>query len=126
MSPSVWNFVSLASILFSGCAYATPSAGCGKDLPTNITAGGHEGLAQKVQFTTVSGGSPGMARKYWIHVPSNYNKTNPTPLIFSFHGNGQLATYQEELSQFSNETWNPNAIAVYPLGEGKEEGEVVP
>ncbi|CAG8979105.1 hypothetical protein HYALB_00000236 [Hymenoscyphus albidus] len=120
MSSSLSTFVALASILFSGHAYAASSAGCGKNLPAHITAGGQ---SHEVNFTTVSGGSPGMKRQYWIHVPSNYNKDKPAPLIFSFHGNGGTAANQEDLSQFSNESWNPNAIAVYPLGVGKSAGQ---
>jgi poly(3-hydroxybutyrate) depolymerase len=38
------------------------------------------------------------------------------PLIFSFHGRTKTAESQEQLSQFSNEAWNPDAIAVYPQG----------
>ncbi|KAJ7278383.1 hypothetical protein C8J57DRAFT_1306799 [Mycena rebaudengoi] len=55
---------------------------------------------------------------YSFNVPSAYN-TNVAArqLILPFHGNGKTASSQEEdLSDFNNETWNPNAISVYAQG----------
>jgi len=86
------------------------SAGCGKDLPAAQSPPG--GASHQTDFTQ----SDGTARTYLIHIPSNYDKNAPVPLIFSFHGRGKSSSEQEGLSQFSNENWNPNGIAVYPQG----------
>jgi poly(3-hydroxybutyrate) depolymerase len=98
------------SILLSiaSLATATASAGCGKPLPEHQGAGGH----YPTDFTT----SDGTLRSYIIHIPSNYDENRAVPLIFSFHGRSKTAESQEQLSQFSNEAWNPDAIAVYPQG----------
>ena len=82
--------------------------GCGTAPP--LTPGG-----ETQTFTVQSGG---LARTYNVHLPSNYDQDSAdgTPLILSFHGNNRDAYEQEALSQFSNETYNPNAIAVYPQG----------
>lgn len=60
--------------------------------------------------------SGGTQRSYRMHIPSGYNKDKAAPVIFSFHGRSKTAKGQEELSQFSNEEWNPDAIAIYPQG----------
>jgi poly(3-hydroxybutyrate) depolymerase len=101
-------------LLLSSTLFATSipvkSAGCGKDLPAAQTPPG--GASHQTEFTQ----SDGTARTYLIHIPSNYDKNTPTPLILSFHGRGKNSSEQEGLSQFSNEDWNPNGIAVYPQG----------
>jgi poly(3-hydroxybutyrate) depolymerase len=109
MQPTISIFLIVAAGLFNP-GLAAPTAGCGKDLPaaspstcnsTNLTP-----------FTT----RDGTKREYRIHVPSKYDKDTAAPLIFSFHGHSKDACKQEKLSQFSNEDWNPDAIAVYPQG----------
>lgn len=86
------------------------SAGCGKDLPVAQSPPG--GASHQTSFKQ----SDGTARTYLIHIPSNYDKNTPVPLIFSFHGRSKNSSEQEALSQFSNESLNPNGIAVYPQG----------
>lgn len=110
MAPlKIASILAIASALFVP-SYAAGSAGCGKDLPAIDTPPG--GLGRKTSFTQADG----TPRIYRIHIPSNYDKDTPVPVIFSFHGHGGTAKDQEALSQFSNETFNPNAIAVYPQG----------
>jgi len=99
----------LATTLVSTCS-AAPSGGCGKDLPASQTSPG--GPGHQTSFNQ-SNGTP---RTYRIHIPSNYEKNKAVPLIFSFHGHGKTSQEHEDLSQFSNEEFNPNAIAVYPQG----------
>jgi poly(3-hydroxybutyrate) depolymerase len=108
-------FSYLQSILLLSSTFRTPvivanSAGCGKDLPKAQTPPG--GASHQTDFQQ----SDGTPRTYLIHIPSNYDKNTPVPLIFSFHGRHKNSSEQEALSQFSNEDWNPNGIAVYPQG----------
>lgn len=56
----------------------------------------------------------GRNRSYLIHLPSNYTTHKPAPVVLAFHGRGKDSEYMEKLSQFSNEEFNPDAIAVYP------------
>jgi hypothetical protein len=86
------------------------SAGCGKELPVAQSPPG--GASHQTDFTQ----GDGTARTYLIHIPSNYDKNTPVPLIFSFHGRRKNSSEQEALSQFSNENLSPNGIAVYPQG----------
>lgn len=60
--------------------------------------------------------SSGGQRKFLVHVPSSYNIYKPTGVIFSYHGNSRTAQYQESLSRFSDPSFNPDHIAVYPQG----------
>jgi len=99
----------VASSLASSVTAAN-SGGCGKDLPAAQSPPG--GASHETDFTT----SDGTARTYLIHIPSSYDKNTAVPLIFSFHGHGKNSSEQEGLSQFSNEQFNPNGIAVYPQG----------
>ncbi|KAF7590083.1 hypothetical protein BBP40_003285 [Aspergillus hancockii] len=94
-------------------ASAARSPGCGQALPPNQSPGGP---SDGVNFTTADG----TQRYYLVHIPSNYDVNTPAPLIFSFHGRGKTAEGQEQLSQFSNEAWNPNGIAIYPQGLKKQ------
>ncbi|KAE8385808.1 Alpha/Beta hydrolase protein [Aspergillus alliaceus] len=99
-------------ILTIGIASATGSAGCGQSISLNQGPGS----SQSVIFTT----SDGIHRPYRIYIPSSYSINTPTPLIFSFHGWNRSLEWQESLTQFSNETWNPDTIAVYP--QAREQG----
>ena len=87
--------------------------GCENPIPTCKTLGGVSGSCYIQDFTTSAGGPK---RKFIYHVPKNYDSSKPAPLIFSFHGHGKNAENQELLSQFSDEAYNQNAIAVYPDG----------
>lgn len=84
------------------------SSGCGKPLPSTVVPG-----ANSTAGTVTSGGRE---RDYRIHIPKTYQKHIPVPVILSYHGRTEDAEDQEQLSQFSNPTYNPTAIAVYPQG----------
>lgn len=81
--------------------------GCGNELPRGIEPG---------VSTNTTIDIAGVERQYRIHLPDNYDANNPVPLILSYHGRGKDMKFQEELSQFSNKSNNPDAIAVYPQG----------
>jgi poly(3-hydroxybutyrate) depolymerase len=83
-------------------------SGCGEPLPDGVSIG------KPSNQTIISGG---LNRTYRIHAPDSYQTSTPAPLILSFHGRHRNATEQERLSDFSNASYNPSAIAVYPQGE---------
>ncbi|KAF1986957.1 carbohydrate esterase family 1 protein [Aulographum hederae CBS 113979] len=93
---------------FLDIAYAaTPSSGCGRQIPGNIN------LTASTNVSIISGG---FNRSYLFHLPKAYDIDTPAPLIFSYHGRTRSAEQQEGLSQFSNSSYNKDAIAVYPQG----------
>ena len=107
----------LKSLLLLASAFTTTSlagrtGGCRKDLPPAQTTPGNCVSSHQTDFTQ----SNGVKRTYRIHIPSNYDKNNAVPLIFSFHGHNKTACGQEKLSEFSNEDWNRDGIVVYPQG----------
>lgn len=55
-------------------------------------------------------------RTYRIHLPSSYDQNTAAPLLISYHGHGKDMVQQETLSQFSNDAFNSDMIAVYPQG----------
>ncbi|KAL8688276.1 MAG: hypothetical protein Q9218_005773 [Villophora microphyllina] len=81
------------------------TSGCGLSLQTG----------QSTDITIKSGGQD---RQFRVHVPTAYDKTIPTPLLFSFHGATKTMTDQETITRFSNSSVNPSMIAVYPQGLG--------
>ncbi|CAD0113294.1 unnamed protein product [Aureobasidium uvarum] len=85
------------------------SSGCGAALPPGIQLGG-----PSVTFNITSGG---VIRSFNVHVPTSYKNTKASPLIVAYHGRSNNQLSVESDSQLSSETWNPYAIAVYPLGE---------
>ena len=86
------------------------SVACGSVLPYGLTPGGNS-----TNHTIYSGG---LNRSYLLYLPPNYDMKTPAPTILSFHGNNRNASEQEQLSQFSNSTFNNNSIAIYPQGFG--------
>lgn len=76
----------------------------------------HDALVAARNSTRFSISSSSVQREFLIHVPSTYNALHPAGVIFSYHGNSRTAHYQETLSQFSDPTFNPDHIAVYPQG----------
>lgn len=85
-------------------ASTTPSAGCGKK---------HDFVGQTKEFSFQSSGGE---RTYRIHLPSNYEAKKAKPLLIAYHGKGKNLEKFEGETQFSNDTINPNMIAVYPAG----------
>ena len=84
-----------------------PASGCGAGSASFISNG---------KSANVSIDSGGRQRSFLLHIPKSYSGVMPVALILSFHGRGKNAKSQEDLSQFSNVTFNPDAIAVYPQG----------
>jgi hypothetical protein len=84
------------------------SSGCGASLPAGIQPGGSS--------TTFQLTSSGKVRSFNVHVPTSYKNSKAAPLIIGYHGRSNNQLSVESDSQLSSETWNPYAIAVYPLG----------
>lgn len=92
---------------------AEKSSGCAKtSLPGKVELGKSTDLT--IESTSINDTSS--TRNYRIHVPESYEFGTAVPLLFSFHGRGKDAAYQERLSQFSNESFGFGGIAVYPQG----------
>lgn len=98
--------LSLALLPILTLTHASRSPGCGTPLPSNH----HPGDSYRANITT----DDGRNRSYLVHVPSNYKPHRPAPVVIAFHGRGKDPEYMQELTQFSNETFNPDALAVYP------------
>lgn len=90
---------------------AIKSVGCGKAVSANLTRGG-VGSSNNITYTTTSG----VKRTMLLHIPINYDINSKTPLIFSFHGHGRTGAWQENLTRFSDESFNPDMFVVYPDG----------
>ena len=80
------------------------TAGCGKS---------HKVDGRSREFDIPSSGGN---RTYRIHLPMSYNANVPAPLSVSYHGSTRTAADQETTSGLSDDSVNPNMIAVYPQG----------
>jgi len=58
----------------------------------------------------------GRKRFYEIHVPPQYNKTNPTPVVINLHGGGGSPSQQRHDSQMDKVSDANGFIVVYPAG----------
>ncbi|KAH6604450.1 carbohydrate esterase family 1 [Trichoderma cornu-damae] len=80
----------------------------------------HNWAGQTKEFSLESSGGN---RTYRVHLPNNYKRGSPRPLIIAYHGVGENSVNFETITQFSNSSVNPNMIVVYPAGvNGSWEG----
>ncbi|KAI0536609.1 carbohydrate esterase family 1 protein [Xylaria digitata] len=85
-------------------AHAT--AGCGKvHLLPGVTT--YHGLTSR-----------GRDRKYSVHLPSDYDKSKPYPVVLGFHGSSSIGLFFEVDTKMSESRFSANKIMVYPNGVG--------
>lgn len=53
-------------------------------------------------------------RTFVVTVPSNYDPSNPSPLLFAFHGNGMDGEFLKSRTKFDSLTFDQRYIIVYP------------
>ncbi len=58
----------------------------------------------------------GLKRNYYLHIPPNYNKNIPTPLILNLHGGGGGGKGHQTTSKMNKESDKSGFIVVYPNG----------
>ncbi|KAG5931723.1 hypothetical protein E4U53_001641 [Claviceps sorghi] len=101
------SLVASLAVLSGVQAAATTTArskGCGTH---------HDFAGTTREFSFDSGGR---SRTYRLHLPSKYDAHKPTPLLLAYHGKGKQVVVFEGETRFSDESVNPNMIAVYPVG----------
>ncbi len=55
-------------------------------------------------------------RNFKVHIPPNYNSSNPIPLVIALHGGGHNADTMEYISNLSQKADASNFMVVYPNG----------
>lgn len=68
------------------------------------------------EYTALELEYDGVTRNFTVFVPSSYDGSSPTPLVFNFHGFTSNATQQILFSDFNVEAEERGVIAVYPNG----------
>ena len=86
----------------------TQASGCG--IPH-----AYNGTTRNETLVSQRGGG---LRSYAVHLPSGYESEAPMPLVLSFHGFTQRIWQYERITGFSDESFNPGMITVYPQGLG--------
>lgn len=92
----------LLSIAGAGMAQ---SSGCGRSPPQRVG-----------RSTTVNTDFRGISRKYIIRVPPGYSQDEATPIVFSFHGWGSSAAFNEGYMGFNQVADSFGHIMVYVEG----------
>ena len=100
MSKSIWALFATAVAVS-----AASSPGCGQSA-----------LYSTGKLTAQWLMSDNQNRSYLVNLPKSYDSNVAAPLILSFHGNMREAKDQSRIDDFTNSTWNPNSIVVYPQG----------
>lgn len=113
--PSKISLIEYGVLFLSTAGHFVPVRGIALEGRGTIGCGKQHQTGQSTDVTMTSSGT---SRQYRIHLPSNYDTNNPAPVIISYHGNEQSMTVQESLTRFSDESVNPDMIAVYPQGLG--------
>ena len=60
----------------------------------------------------------GLERSYVLHIPPNFDGSQPVPLVLAFHGVGLDADEMMRISGFSSQADSSGFIVVYPNGTG--------
>jgi polyhydroxybutyrate depolymerase len=67
----------------------------------------------------------GITRNYLIHVPSQYNDSQSSPLVIALHGGGGNSRSMMLKTGFNNISDEKNFIVVYPDGTGRFENALL-
>ncbi|KAI1827870.1 carbohydrate esterase family 1 protein [Xylaria intraflava] len=102
----VAGVVALAAPAAAASIAARATAGCGKAhfLPGITT---YHGL-----------NSSGRDRTYSVHLPSDYDDSEPYPVVLGFHGSSSIGLFFEVDTGLSDSKYSANKIMVYPNGVG--------
>ena len=80
-----------------------------------LIVAGYVSVLDRTNGTIVSSGEK---REYLLHVPKNYDRAKPTPLVISLHGAMLWPAAQADISQWSKTADEQGFIVVYPAGTG--------
>lgn len=58
-------------------------------------------------------------RYYKVHIPTSYNKNNPTSLIFAFHGKMGNGEHMKKNYNFVEKSDKEGFIVIFPTGANK-------
>lgn len=61
----------------------------------------------------------GRTRTYFVHVPRNYDPSQPSPVVLAFHGGGTNAKTMVRFSGLSETANREGFLVVYPNGSGR-------
>lgn len=87
-------------------------------LPAGVTPGGNSSDLT-IQL------SSGDTREYLLHVPRSYNDSVRVGLILVYAGRGSDNGHAESFTHFSDPSYNPDMLVVYPQGTADPTGEDV-
>lgn len=113
----VFVFVFIASLALSACRQsARPGAG-GNEQPSTeapadtSTTGALSFHPGRNDYVITVDDTP---REFIVHVPSGYDSSKPTPVVFMFHGTNQTGELMYEITSWPRKSDEVNAIVVFP------------
>ena len=124
-------FLALLPSLACGRTGATPTPLPTDTMPTAVSAPSETGVVPMNTTTPgqaiVSGDhtrtliSGGVERKYILHIPPNYDQSQPTALVLAYHGIDLNAQEMMRISGFSAQADQDNFLVAYPEGSGSRQ-----
>ena len=113
------------ALLAAGCNRSPREAGPPPTTSTTTTAASlPAGCATSTAARPPAGGSSGsltfggIERLYLLHVPAGYDATEPTPVVFNFHGHGSSAAAEMAYADFRPLAERETFLVVAPEGQG--------
>ncbi|KAF2807903.1 carbohydrate esterase family 1 protein [Mytilinidion resinicola] len=111
------NLAAVAVACIAAATHASPATS-----PQRAAASGTKGCGKTHYFNGITQyfgfKSSGRDRKYSIHLPVNYQKSKPYPLVLGFHGSDSVGLFFEADTKMSESRFSGNKIMVYPDGIG--------
>ncbi|KAI1266456.1 carbohydrate esterase family 1 protein [Xylariaceae sp. FL1019] len=114
----MWSLSYFVGILAtaSASAFAAPAVNAGVVARASAGCGKIQLLPGITQYHGLT--SSGRDRSYSVHLPSDYDKATPYPVVIGFHGSSSIGLFFEADTKLSESRFTANKIMVYPNGVG--------
>jgi polyhydroxybutyrate depolymerase len=103
-------------ILFSILIGASIGVSWGTDADVHFAANAAASLAPGDYQRNVT--VDGATRSYLVHIPPNYDRTKPTPLVIAFHGAFMNAAMMPRFTGLNRKADSAGFVVAYPNGTG--------
>ena len=106
----------------AGCAWFPGGTDPTVDTARSASAGCAAATPRAPGITTMNITSGGVARTYLQRIPTGYDPTKPTPVVFAIHGWQEGAQVHTTMSEWGPRADTNDFVVIYPQGLGSPVG----